>query len=176
MNKQWMALLLSAGMAVTTCPVPGAQEPPAEQIHTEQAEESSAAVHSDDSDREGTAADEFQSETEPSGSETETGAYEEETSENENKKDNGTMLDIQTMCSYIQKAAEAEEIDLDSEMIADFCLASDTYDSLTEDEQAGLRVLFDHPGYHPFRKSTLSLFRADARSSAKGHGWRWCHP
>ena len=42
MNKQWMALLLSAGMAVTTCPVPGAQEPPAEQIHTEQAEESSA--------------------------------------------------------------------------------------------------------------------------------------
>ena len=45
------------------------------------------------------------------------------------------MLDIQTMCSYIQKAAEAEEIDLDSEMIADFCLASDTYDSLTEDEQ-----------------------------------------
>ena len=50
MNKQWMALLLSAGMAVTTCPVPGAQEPPAEQIHTEQAEESSAAVHSDDSD------------------------------------------------------------------------------------------------------------------------------
>ena len=60
MNKQWMALLLSAGMAVTTCPVPGAQEPPAEQIHTEQAEESSAAVHSDDSDREGTAADEFQ--------------------------------------------------------------------------------------------------------------------
>lgn len=138
MNKQWMALFLSAGMAVTTCPVPGAQEPPAEQIHTEQAEESSAAVHSDDSDREGTAADEFQSETEPSGSETETGAYEEETSENENKKDNGTMLDIQTMCSYIQKAAEAEEIDLDSEMIADFCLASDTYDSLTEDEQAAV--------------------------------------
>lgn len=87
MNKQWMALLLSAGMVVTTCPVPGAQEPPAEQIHTEQAEESSAAVHSDDSDREGTAADEFQSETEPSGSETETGAYEEETSENKNKKD-----------------------------------------------------------------------------------------
>ena len=78
LNKQWMALLLSAGMAVTTCPVPGAQEPPAEQIHTEQAEESSAAVHSDDSDREGTAADEFQSETELSGSETETGAYEEE--------------------------------------------------------------------------------------------------
>ena len=78
MNKRWRALRLSAGMAVTTCPVPGAQEPPAEQIHTEQAEESSAAVHSDDSDREGTAADEFQSETEPSGSETETGAYEEE--------------------------------------------------------------------------------------------------
>lgn len=89
-----MALLLSAGMAVTTCPVPGAQEPPAEQIHTEQAEESSAAVHSDDSDREGTAADEFQSETEPSGSETETGAYEEETSENKNKKDNGAIIDM----------------------------------------------------------------------------------
>ncbi len=26
MNKQWMALLLSAGMAVTACPVPGAQD------------------------------------------------------------------------------------------------------------------------------------------------------
>lgn len=139
MNKQWMALLLSAGMAVTTCPVPGAQEPPAEQIHTEQAEESSAAVHSDDSDREGTAADEFQSETEPSGSETETGAYEEETSENENKKDNGTMLDIQTMCSYIQKAAEAEEIGSgfrDDLQIS--VLPVTTYDSLTEDEQAAV--------------------------------------
>lgn len=138
MNKQWMALLLSAGMAVTACPVPGAQEPPAEQIHTEQAEESSAAVHSDDSDREGIATDEFQSETEPSESEADTGAYEEETSENENKKDNGATLDIQTMCSYIQKAAEAEELDLDSEMIADFYLASDTYDSLTEEEQVAV--------------------------------------
>ena len=138
MNKQWMALLLSAGMAVTTCPVPGAQEPPAEQIHTEQAEESSAAVHSDDSDREGIAADEFQSETEPSESEANTGAYEEETSENENKKDNGSKLDIQTICSYIQKAAEAEELDLDSEMIADFYLASNTYDSLTEEEQVAV--------------------------------------
>ena len=108
MNKQWMALLLSAGMAVTTCPVPGAQEPPAEQIHTEQAEESSAAVHSDDSDREGTAAD--------------------------------GQLNFFNEAELKQdpKAAEAEEIDLDSEMIADFCLASDTYDSLTEDEQAAV--------------------------------------
>lgn len=33
MNKQWMALLLSTGIAVTACPVPAAQMPPAEQIH-----------------------------------------------------------------------------------------------------------------------------------------------
>ena len=28
MNKQWMALLLSTGIAVTACPVPAAQMPP----------------------------------------------------------------------------------------------------------------------------------------------------
>ena len=40
MNNQWMALLLSTGIAVTACPVPAAQMPPAEQIHGE-AEETS---------------------------------------------------------------------------------------------------------------------------------------
>ena len=115
MNKQWMALLLSAGMAVTTCPVPGAQEPPAEQIHTEQAEESSAAVHSDDSDREGIAADEFQSETEPSESEANTGAYEEETSETENKKDHGVLskADIQQIplrLSYTKRPGRSRRL------------------------------------------------------------------
>lgn len=30
MNKQWMALLLSTGIAVTACPVPAAQMPPAD--------------------------------------------------------------------------------------------------------------------------------------------------
>ena len=32
MNKQWMALLLSTGIAVTACPVPAAQMPPAEKL------------------------------------------------------------------------------------------------------------------------------------------------
>ena len=49
MNKQWMALLLSTGIAVTACPVPAAQMPPAEQIHGE-AEETSVPVQHDDSD------------------------------------------------------------------------------------------------------------------------------
>ena len=36
MNKQWMALLLSTGIAVTACPVTRSQMPPAEQIHGRQ--------------------------------------------------------------------------------------------------------------------------------------------
>ena len=68
MNKQWMALLLSTGIAVTACPVPAAQMPPAEQIHGE-AEETSVPVQHDDSDDRETA-NEFQSDTEPSQSET----------------------------------------------------------------------------------------------------------
>ena len=61
MNKQWMALLLSTGIAVTACPVPAAQMPPAEQIHGE-AEETSVPVQHDDSDDRETA-NEFQSDT-----------------------------------------------------------------------------------------------------------------
>ena len=72
MNKQWMALLLSTGIAVTACPVPAAQMPPAEQIHGE-AEETSVPVQHDDSDDRETA-NEFQSDTEPSQSETDDGA------------------------------------------------------------------------------------------------------
>lgn len=63
-----MALLLSTGIAVTACPVPAAQMPPAEQIHGE-AEETSVPVQHDDSDDRETA-NEFQSDTEPSQSET----------------------------------------------------------------------------------------------------------
>ena len=70
MNKQWMALLLSTGIAVTACPVPAAQMPPAEQIHGE-AEETSVPVQHDDSDDRETA-NEFQSDTEPSQSERQT--------------------------------------------------------------------------------------------------------
>ena len=72
MNKQWMALLLSTGIAVTACPVPAAQMPPAEQIHGE-AEETSVPVQHDDSDDRETA-NEFQSDTEPSQSETDDGS------------------------------------------------------------------------------------------------------
>ena len=68
MNKQWMALLLSTGIAVTACPVPAAQMPPAEQIHGESEETSVPVQHDDSDDRE--TANEFQSDTEPSQSET----------------------------------------------------------------------------------------------------------
>lgn len=40
------------------------------------------------------------------------------------------------MISCIQEAAALEEIDLSSETVSKFFLASDTYDSLTEEEQA----------------------------------------
>ena len=140
MNKQWMALLLSAGIAVTACPVPGAQEPPAEQVHKEQTEESSAATQADESEARETA-EEFQSETESSGSETATGASENESSENEkenNETNNETRLDMQTMVSYIQEAAATEEIDLSSDTIINFLLASNVYDDLTEEEKTAL--------------------------------------
>ena len=101
MNKKWMALFLSAGIAATACPVPGAQEPPAELVHREQSEESSAQAQKEESeDKE--AADEFQTETESSESETETSESESETVASESNEANGTGLDMQTVASYIQ--------------------------------------------------------------------------
>ena len=129
MNKQWMALLLSTGIAVTACPVPAAQMPPAEQIHGE-AEETSVPVQHDDSDDRETA-NEFQSDTEPSQSETDDGAA---GNEEENNEAGEEKLDIPAMISCIQEAAALEEIDLSSETVSKFFLASDTYDSLTEEE------------------------------------------
>ena len=93
MNKQWMALLLSTGIAVTACPVPAAQMPPAEQIHGE-AEETSVPVQHDDSDDRETA-NEFQSDTEPSQSETDDGAAgneEENNEESEKEKKEDTEV------------------------------------------------------------------------------------
>lgn len=134
MNKKWMALFLSAGIAATACPVPGAQEPPAELVHREQSEESSAQAQKEESeDKE--AADEFQTETESSESETETSESESETVASESNEANGTGLDMQTVASYIQEAAAAEELDLSSDRITNFFLASDAYDSLTEEEK-----------------------------------------
>ena len=137
MNKKWMALFLSAGIAATACPVPGAQEPPAELVHREQSEESSAQAQKEESeDKE--AADEFQTETESSESETETSESESETVASESNEANGTGLDMQTVASYIQEAAAAEELDLSSDRITNFFLASDAYDSLTEEEKKEL--------------------------------------
>ena len=100
MNKKWMALFLSAGIAAT--------------------------------------ADEFQTETESSESETETSESESETVASESNEANGTGLDMQTVASYIQEAAAAEELDLSSDRITNFFLASDAYDSLTEEEKKEL--------------------------------------
>ena len=126
MNKQWMALILCAGIAVTACPVPGAQEPPAEQTHEEQTGDSPAAAQTDEQET-AEAADEFQAETDNS------------TSENESDDEaDRTRMDMQTMIACIQKAAAMEEPDLSSDTVTDFFLASDTYDSLTEEEKAAL--------------------------------------
>ena len=98
MNKQWMALFLSAGIAVTACPVPAAQEPPAEQSR-----EASASVQNEDSgEGETSDADEFQSGTEPPQSETDDGAA---GNEEENNEAGEEKLDIPAMISCIQEAA-----------------------------------------------------------------------
>ena len=102
MNKQWMALLLSTGIAVTACPVPAAQMPPAEQIHGE-AEETSVPVQHDDSDDRETA-NEFQSDTEPSQSETDDGAA---GNEEENNEAGEEKLDIPAMIFCPQKRSRS---------------------------------------------------------------------
>ena len=154
MNKQWMALLLSTGIAVTASPVPAAQMPPAEQIHGE-AEETSVPVQHDDSDDRETA-NEFQSDTEPSQSETDDGAA---GNEEENNEAGEEKLDIPAMISCIQEAAALEEIDLSSETVSKFFLASDTYEKIMAHlADKDIRIVVDATRdllvnvlkYHPF--------------------------
>ena len=165
MNKQWMALLLSTGIAVTACPVPAAQMPPAEQIHGE-AEETSVPVQHDDSDDRETA-NEFQSDTEPSQSETDDGAA---GNEEENNEAGEEKLDIPAMISCIQEAAALEEIDLSSETVSKFFLASDTYDSLTEEEQAEIDPEIKE-ALETVRNRIAALISSDSGVTATGNPW-----
>ena len=165
MNKQWMALLLSTGIAVTACPVPAAQMPPAEQIHGE-AEETSVPVQHDDSDDRETA-NEFQSDTEPSQSETDDGAA---GNEEENNEAGEEKLDIPAMISCIQEAAALEEIDLSSETVSKFFLASDTYDSLTEEEQAEIDAGVKET-LETVRNRIAALISSDSGVTATGNPW-----
>ena len=165
MNKQWMALLLSTGIAVTACPVPAAQMPPAEQIHGE-AEETSVPVQHDDSDDRETA-NEFQSDTEPSQSETDDGAA---GNEEENNEAGEEKLDIPAMISCIQEAAALEEIDLSSETVSKFFLASDTYDSLTEEEQAEIDAGVKE-ALETVRNRIAALISSDSGVTATGNPW-----
>ena len=160
-----MALLLSTGIAVTACPVPAAQMPPAEQIHGE-AEETSVPVQHDDSDDRETA-NEFQSDTEPSQSETDDGAA---GNEEENNEAGEEKLDIPAMISCIQEAAALEEIDLSSETVSKFFLASDTYDSLTEEEQAEIDPEIKE-ALETVRNRIAALISSDSGVTATGNPW-----
>ena len=160
-----MALLLSTGIAVTACPVPAAQMPPAEQIHGE-AEETSVPVQHDDSDDRETA-NEFQSDTEPSQSETDDGAA---GNEEENNEAGEEKLDIPAMISCIQEAAALEEIDLSSETVSKFFLASDTYDSLTEEEQAEIDAGVKE-ALETVRNRIAALISSDSGVTATGNPW-----
>ena len=150
---------------MTACPVPAAQMPPAEQIHGE-AEETSVPVQHDDSDDRETA-NEFQSDTEPSQSETDDGAA---GNEEENNEAGEEKLDIPAMISCIQEAAALEEIDLSSETVSKFFLASDTYDSLTEEEQAEIDAGVKE-ALETVRNRIAALISSDSGVTATGNPW-----
>ena len=139
--------------------------PPAEQIHGE-AEETSVPVQHDDSDDRETA-NEFQSDTEPSQSETDDGAA---GNEEENNEAGEEKLDIPAMISCIQEAAALEEIDLSSETVSKFFLASDTYDSLTEEEQAEIDAGVKE-ALETVRNRIAALISSDSGVTATGNPW-----
>lgn len=130
MNKQWMALFLCAGLTVNSCPVAGAQESSIEQEQTQLEGEETLSE------------DLFQPEqTDPADTEDpEQGETESEEPESEEleqepaKEEQESSLEV--LLSYIREAAACEELDLSSEIFANFVQASDAYDAMTQEEKA----------------------------------------
>lgn len=121
MNKQWLALILCAGLTLGQYPVSGAQKEPAEQTETagqsaENNEETSVPAETqtyqdaEENTEEGETED-------PSSGETEESNISEE------------------MLSWIREAAASENLAPDSETAVNFYKASDWYDNLTDEEK-----------------------------------------
>mgnify|MGYP000497199276 CR=1 FL=1 len=74
------------------------------------------------------------------------------------------------MISCIQEAAALEEIDLSSETVSKFFLASDTYDSLTEEEQAEIDAGVKE-ALETVRNRIAALISSDSGVTATGNPW-----
>ena len=74
------------------------------------------------------------------------------------------------MISCIQEAAALEEIDLSSETVSKFFLASDTYDSLTEEEQAEIDPEIKE-ALETVRNRIAALISSDSGVTATGNPW-----
>lgn len=125
-KKQWMALFLCAGISVTSCPVPGAQGLLSEQEETQSSGED---VDTDVNAQ----SEEFlpgEMETEEEETEPELGELEQEAA----KEEQTASLDA--WLSYIREAAACQELDLSSEIFANFVQASDAFDAMTQEELA----------------------------------------
>ena len=121
MNKQWLALILCAGLTLGQYPVSGAQKEPAEQTETagqsaENNEETSVPAETQTYQDAEENTEEWETE-DPSSGETEESNISEE------------------MLSWIREAAASENLAPDSETAVNFYKASDWYDNLTDEEK-----------------------------------------
>ena len=127
MNKQWLALILCAGLTLGQYPVSGAQKEPAEQTETagqsaENNEETSVPAETQtyqdaEENTEEWETEEPEETEDPSSGETEESNISEE------------------MLSWIREAAASENLAPDSETAVNFYKASDWYDNLTDEEK-----------------------------------------
>lgn len=127
MNKQWLALILCAGLTLGQYPVSGAQKESAEQTETagqsaENNEETSVPAETQtyqdaEENTEEWETEEPEETEDPSSGETEESNISEE------------------MLSWIREAAASENLAPDSETAVNFYKASDWYDNLTDEEK-----------------------------------------
>lgn len=137
-KKQWMALLLCAGISVTSCPVPGAQESLSGQEETESLKQDTGTDAGENEDVTaqseeffaGDAKETDAKETDMNGTDTEEDAETADDPEDENAEQAKDLL------SYIWEADACENLDLSSEVFENFLKASDAYDAMTEEERA----------------------------------------
>lgn len=125
-KKQWMALFLCAGISVTSCPVPGAQGSLSGQEETQSSgEDADTDVNAQSEEFLPGEMDTEEEETEP-----ELGELEQEAA----KEEQAASLD--DWLSYIREAAACQELDLSSEIFANFVQVSDAFDAMTQEELA----------------------------------------
>lgn len=127
MNKQWLALILCAGLTLSQYPVSGAQKEPAEQTET--------AGQSVENNEETSVPAETQAyqdtEENPEEGKTEETEETEDSSSGETEESNIS----EEMLSWIREAAASENLVPDSETAVNFYKASDWYDNLTDAEK-----------------------------------------